>query len=231
MTRVLLVEDDPVIAGIIEYYLNKTGSYEVTRAKNGGEALARARDYFDVILLDILLPDVNGIDLCERLRLWHTCPIIFISCLDSSETIIRALDMGGDDYLVKPFDNRILDARIQANIRRARMDLQVANLNLLQCNDFTLDAARHMVLREDKAFKLSPIEFRILSHFMQNRNQYITPKKLYRLVWGGDCYGDVRTVTVHIHNIRKKIERDPSNPIHLQNVWGKGYIFDPASTD
>lgn len=149
MTRVLLIEDDALVAKVIFYYLEQAETYQIVWAKTGGEAFANARDNFDVILLDILLPDVDGVDLCARLREWHDCPIIFISCLDSSDTIVRALEQGGDDFLVKPFDNKVLEARIQANLRRYNKNIQPTQ-NILECQGFTLDARRHVVVKAEE---------------------------------------------------------------------------------
>ena len=227
MTQVLLVEDDAMIAKIIQYYFQQGEHYQLTWAKTAGEALAFARDNFDVILLDIRLPDVNGIDLCGRLREWHNCPIIFISCLDDSDTIVRALEMGGDDYLTKPFDNKVLVARIEANLRRAHMDLQDSPQNALTCDGFTLDARTHTLYKQDQQHRLSMIEYRLLLFFFQHPDRYYTSDELYKSVWGNDSFGDVRTVLVHIHYLRKKIENDYASPKYLKNVWGKGYIFDP----
>ena len=114
MIRVLLVEDDPVIRDTTCYFLKSQQNFEVVCAETGGDALSHAREMFDVILMDILLPDTNGVDLCQRLRSWHHCPIIFTSCLDDTDTIVRALEMGGDDFLTKPYNNKILLARIMA---------------------------------------------------------------------------------------------------------------------
>lgn len=225
LTRVLLIEDDPLVAKVILYYLDQSESYQVIWAKTGGEAFAKARDNYDVILLDILLPDVDGIDLCVRLREWHDCPIIFISCLDGSDTIVRALELGGDDFLVKPFDNKVLEARIQANLRRFHNKIQTP-LNELKCEGFTLDVNRHIVVKKDKEIKLSKTEFRILSFLMQNHGKHYTPKELYYKIWGEKTYGDARTVIVHIHNIRGKIEDDTETPRYLKMEWGRGYYFD-----
>ena len=112
MIRVLLVEDDPVIRDTTCYFLKSQQNFEVVCAETGGDALSHARERFDVILMDILLPDTNGVDLCQRLRSWHHCPIIFTSCLDDTDTIVRALEMGGDDFLAKPYNNKILLARL-----------------------------------------------------------------------------------------------------------------------
>jgi len=225
--RVFLIEDDPLVAKVIFYYLEQAETYQVIWAKTGGEAFANARDSYDVILLDILLPDVDGIDLCARLREWHDCPIIFISCLDGSDTIVRALEHGGDDFLVKPFDNKVLVARIQANLRRYNKNLQPTQ-NMLECEGFTLDANRHVVVKVEGEIKLSGTEFKVLSFLMQNNCKYFTPKELYLKIWGEKSYGDTRTVIVHIHNIRKKIEKDSENPRFLKMEWGKGYYFDAS---
>lgn len=225
MTRVLLVEDDALIAGTVMYYLEKTESYEVTQAKTAGEALGKARDRFDVILMDILLPDANGIDLCERMRQWHDCPIIFISCLDNSETIVRALAAGGDDFVTKPFDNSVLIARIEANLRRYQAKPFPGASNVIRCGDLTLDATTHRVTCKGREVGLSMTEFRLLSFLMSNPGQHYTPKELYRKVWGSSSAGDSRTVLVHIHNLRQKLEDSPSEPKYIVMDWGQGYAL------
>ncbi|WP_026476321.1 response regulator transcription factor [Alkaliphilus transvaalensis] len=226
MIKILLIEDDPLVAEIILYYLKQAETYEVVWAKTGSDAYANARDKFDIILLDILLPDVNGVDLCSRLTEWHDCPIIFISCLDCSDTIVKALEQGGDDFIVKPFDNKILEARIKANLRRANK-LPNNTKNVLECTGFKLDANRHVVIKKEGELKLSSTEFKILSFLMMNPGKYYTPKEIYYKVWGSKSYGDTRTVIVHIHNIRNKIEEDVNNPRFLKMEWGQGYYFDP----
>lgn len=112
MIRILLVEDDPVIRDTTSYFLNCQQNFEVVCADTGGEALSHAREKFDVILMDILLPDTNGMELCQRLRSWYHCPIIFTSCLDDTDTVVRALELGGDDFLTKPYNHKVLLARI-----------------------------------------------------------------------------------------------------------------------
>ncbi len=227
MIHVLLVEDDAEVARIVKYYLAGNDRYEVVWAKDAAEAVLASRDWFDVILMDVMLPDQSGIELCARLREWHKCPVIFLSCLDDSGTIIDALEHGGDDYITKPFDNEVLEARIQANLRRVQMDRQEPAANALSCRGFSLDAASHTVLRDGKRYPLPPTEFRMLSYLMQHPGQCFRSGELYRLIWGRISYGDNRTVVVHMHNLRKKIEEDPAAPRYLKNLWGKGYFFDP----
>ena len=227
MIRILLVEDDVEIARIIKYFLGQEEIYDVVWAKSANEAENLSRDWFDTILLDVMLPDVDGISLCARLRQWHRCPIIFISCLDDSDTIISALDRGGDDYIVKPFDNKVLSARIQANLRRVQMERQGDTENTLSCYGFSLDAANHILLKDGVPIPLAPMEFRLLRHFMQNPGRCFRASELYKILWEKNSYGDNRTVVVHIHNLRRKIEQDVSQPRYLKSVWGKGYCFDP----
>lgn len=227
MTNVLLVEDDHEIARIIKYYLGQSEIYNVDWVTDAQQAWSAARGGYDVILLDIMLPDVDGIQLCARLREWYHCPILFISCLGDSDTVIRALEQGGDDYIVKPFDNKVLHARIQANLRRTRLEAEKPEQGGFSCQAFSLDTQNHIIEKDGKKIQLVAMESKLLAFFMQNPKQYFTAAELYKTIWGKPSYGDNRTVTVHIYTLRKKLEADPSAPCFLKNVWGKGYFFDP----
>lgn len=230
MVNVLLVEDDEFIAQVLTYYLEQK-TYRVSCANTSGEALGLARDSYDIILLDVLLPDVDGIALCRRLRQWHDCPIIFISCMDDSDTIIRALDAGGDDFIIKPFDNDVLNARIEANLRRASNSNQDIPENAIQCGEFTLDARNRILHKGNEEISLPPLEFKLLAFLMQHQGQYYSSEYLYRRVWGKDSYGDARTVLVHIHHLRMKIEEDGEDPRYIKNTWGKGYAFSCGASE
>ena len=227
MIRVLLVEDDAMIREMTRIFLESQKRFEVVCAASGEEALAHAKDPFDVILLDILLPDTNGMQLCQTLRSGHHCPIIFTSCLDDVDTIVHALELGGDDFLTKPYDNKVLAARILANVRRVQMDAAEPSLRGYTCPAFRLDADNRSVHCRGEDIHLADMEYRILSLFVRNPNTFFTANELYQKIWGKDSLGDVRTVQVHIHNLRSKIEPDPAKPVYLKNVWGKGYIFQP----
>ncbi len=226
MIQILLVEDDKVILDITRYFLESQKAYRVTCARTGGEAMAHARERFDLIIMDILLPDTNGIDLCRTLRQWHKCPIIFSSALDDSDTMIRALEMGGDDFITKPFDNKVLLAKIQANLRRVRMDAEQTTPSDHSFGPFLLHPQTQQVTINGRTSKLSQIEYRILSYFLQHPGVYLTGAEIYQALWGKNPLGDTRTVQVHIHNLRSKIEANPSEPVYLKSVWGKGYLFD-----
>lgn len=226
MPRVLLVEDEQFVSKVLAFYLEGKG-YRTTCVSTAGEAMGQAREPFDVILLDILLPDADGIDLCRQLRRWHSCPIIFLTCLDDSETTIRALDAGGDDFLTKPFDNDVLLARIEANLRRVHNEFASPVSNALVYGPIELDVERRVLTKATVETHLPPMECRLLAFLMEHEGQYFASEDLYRYVWGKDSYGDVRTVLVHIRHLRLKIEDDPNNPAYLKNIWGRGYAFDP----
>jgi len=223
MVRVLLVEDDSIIARIIQYYLNQESFYEVVLARTAGEAMALSRDHFDVILLDVMLPDVSGIELCGKLREWHDCPVIFISCLDDSSTIVSALEMGGDDFITKPFDNKVLAARIQANLRRAASSAPKPKKNILSCKGFSLDANRQLILRDEKEYKLSPMEFRVLLYLMQNSSRIVSREELLDKLWGYDCSVETRTLDIHIKTLRQKLGSAGSE--YIKTIRSVGYRF------
>ena len=225
MIRVLLVEDDADIMKSVCDNLNDLGDYRIACAESAEDAL-RIGAEFDVILLDIMLPGRNGIELCGLLRKRYTCPIIFLSCLDDSQTIIEALGQGGDDYVVKPFDTLVLHARIQANLRRIRMERKTDNAgSILRCGPFEMHNSDEHVTKNGKRISLLPIESRLLAFLMQNEGRFYKAKELYREIWGQDDMGNVRTVLVHMHNLRAKIEDNPENPRFILNVRGKGYTF------
>lgn len=230
MVRVLLVEDDVNIARVIKYYLAQEGGYDVCWAKDAREAQNSACAGQDIILLDIMLPGINGIDLCAQLRQWYTCPILFISCLSDSDTIIRALENGGDDYLIKPFDNKILHAKIQAALRRVRMEHQQIQAENCAFPDFTFDPQQQSILRNGEIVRLLSMEAKLLYFLIQHAGECFPASELYKQIWGGQSWGDSRTVTVHIYNLRKKIEDNPKAPRYIKNIWGKGYCFDPSGT-
>lgn len=225
--RILLVEDDPTIANVLRFYLEGGDKYETVWVRNAGEAVAKSSEPFDIILLDVMLPDVDGVSLCATLRQWQQCPIIFISCDDSEDTIIASLKNGGDDYLVKPFSNQVLEAHIQANLRRTMVNTKLASQGRLKCSGFVLNTNTQSIERGGTSVALTPIEFKLLLFFLSNPNQSYTANKLYGYIWGDDSLGDVRTVAVHIHTLRGKLEEDPAKPRYICSIPRKGYLFDP----
>lgn len=228
MAKILLIEDDKAIADITRYFLESQPDFTVIWAKDGAEALRLARQPFDLIIMDILLPDTNGIDLCQTLRTWQKCPLIFSSCLDDTETVVQALERGGDDFIVKPFDNKVLLARIQAHLRRTRQEKEQSQTGSV-CGKFALDFQNSQLILDGRFIRLSKMEYRLMTFFLQNPGTYFTAEDIYHALWGRDSLGDIRTVQVHIHNLRRKIEPEPSNPVYIRSEWGKGYIFENTS--
>lgn len=225
MYKVLLVEDDLENCEIIKGYLDLSGSYETYVVHDAKQALdAVGSTGFDLILMDIVLPGVDGIELCSRLREIVYCPIIFISCLDDDETIVRAMKMGGDDYLTKPFRYPVLEAHIEAVLRRVR---QAApnNDRVYEIAGMTLSTREHTLEKDGSLQYLSPTEFELLLCFVENANAVMRFDELYQAVWKRPSLGDLRTVFSHVHNLRKKVEKDPSDPQIIKTVPRIGYIF------
>ena len=232
MNRALLIDDDLTNTRIVQYYLEQTGEFQTVWAKNAQEALtACCRSTFDVILLDILLPDISGVELCEKLRQRIYCPIIFISCIDDEDTVIRALEMGGDDYLIKPFSCKLMCARINANIRRVEIENRQKTRTAIQNDRFAVDMNEHTLRVGDKLYHLSSIEFDVLMYIMDHPHRPISLDEIYEAVWNAPSYGDVRTVISHVYNLRKKIEENPQKPQYIRSVRGHGYYFCPDGKD
>lgn len=224
MAQLLLIEDDLEICEILQFYLLKNPEYSVTVAHSAEETMSLvALRQFDLILLDIMLPGVDGLTLCGELRKTTFCPIIFISCLGDDETVIKALNMGGDDYLIKPFRAPVLLARIEANLRRYALPKEEAPQ--LRAGELALDPALHRVTKGGKDLALSPTEYKLLSYFMRHRGRFVGFEELYGEVWQRPSMGDLRTLFVHITHLRQKVEDDPSEPKYIRTYMRDGYIF------
>ena len=226
--KVLLVEDDPEIARIVLRYLANDG-FEVVWCHSVGEVMALPDVLFDAALLDIVLDDGNGLDVCARIRAASDCPIIFISCLDDSDTVIKALEMGGDDYIAKPFDERVLGARLKANLRRAgSLHRDMSLRDRYEFAGVSLDVqARTVNTASGRTSRLTPLEFQLLAFLVRNPGVYYQTSELYGNIWGKNSYGDTRTVIVLVHSLREKVEEKPSAPRYLVNSRGRGYAFMP----
>lgn len=224
MDRVLIIEDDRDICEILRFYLEKEGRYQTEVVHTAEAALPFVRDSaFDCILLDIMLPGIDGISFCQQLRKRIYCPIIFISCMDDDATIIRAMNMGGDDYLVKPFNCSVLMAYVDANIRRSRMHHQ--GQDIMQSGAISLDPQRHHVCKHGEEIILSPTEYEILHYMMRHKGEFMPFAAIYASVWGSPSFGDVRTLFTHVGNLRKKLEDDAKNPVFIVTHQRSGYIF------
>ena len=229
--RILLVEDDTSQSCMTSIQLEERG-YEVHCVPNGAAAEDRVRAAsYELIVLDLLLPDQNGIDLCRKLREQVLCPIVITSCIGDKQAIVYALENGADDYVVKPVEYEELAARIEANIRRSRCynEPEKVRRGKIQCRRFMIDKDAHKVWHMDGEgekigeIALSPTEYKLLVCFAENQGVLLMYHELYRAIWQSDALGDVRTVMVHVCNLRSKIDADRTGII--RTVRGAGYIF------
>ena len=220
MYRILLVEDDEDLSAIAETTLVHAG-YEVDRTFTcaGAEELMGQNQY-DLILLDIMLPDSSGDELCRKIRRNCDCPIIFMSYMDNSDTIIRALRSGGDDYMVKPVRYPELIARVEAVIRRSK---QTYRSPVREYQSFTMDTVRRRILRDGEDMNLTNLEYALLEYMSEYPNKLLLYQELHENVWKNDSLDDYRTLGVHVSNLRKKI--DPEHRGIIENVRGAGYVF------
>lgn len=226
MEKILVVEDDIDLSFVIKVYLTQAG-YEADTAVRSDEALELVeKNEYDLILLDILLPDIDGRIICQKLRGDLFCPIIFISCMDDEDTICEAFAMGGDDYIVKPIRRKDLLARVEANIRRAKSYSKrfLAGAPVkTEYRRFAVNTAHHELCFNGEIVPLSPIEYEILMLFIENTDKLLEYDYIYKNIWQKDSLGDYRTVMVHVSNLRKKLGGDTCEII--STVRGAGYIF------
>ncbi|WP_128895578.1 response regulator YycF [Longirhabdus pacifica] len=229
MSKILVVDDEQPIADILKYNLEKEG-YEVACAFDGGEAVKLAYEQLpDLILLDLMLPVKNGIDVCREIRMRLNTPIIMLSAKDSEVDKVVGLEIGADDYVTKPFSTREILARVKAHLRRQRKseeDQEQANQkSLLSYKDIVIDNEMYIAYKNDMQLDLTHREFELLQYMIKNAGRVMTREHLLQTVWGYDYMGDVRTVDVTIRRIREKIEDDPSHPTYIMTRRGLGYMM------
>lgn len=230
MDKILLVEDDSDIRDILSIYLRKEG-FQVLEASDGEEGLRMFRTGSpDLLLTDILLPDLEGTELTRRIRQESDIPVIMISCRKESESIVDGLALGADDYITKPFVPAVVVARIRSRLRRYRHPETARSSSRLTDGYLTLDLKNREIWRDGQAIQLYAKEKQMFVFLAQHPNQVFSIEQLYEQVWGWDKNGDSRTVMVHIRNLRKKIERDPAQPAYIVTVRGFGYKFNWEAT-
>ena len=232
---VLVVDDDPTISEVVRGYLERAG-FEVRHAADGvtGLELARAEPP-DLVVLDLMLPGLDGIEVCRRLRARGDVPIVMLTALGSEVDRVLGLEVGADDYLTKPFSPRELVLRVQSVLRRARPANDVPSSvaepapELVTDGDLVVDLAAHRASLAGRDLNLTVREFDLLAHLITRPGVAFTREQLMSAVWGWD-FGDLSTVTVHVRRVRAKVETDPARPVRLRTVWGVGYRWDPADS-
>lgn len=225
--RVLVVEDDPNVVDVVVRYLEREG-FETIGVGDGREALAIAdAQPPDIVVLDLMLPGLDGIEVCRRLREHTPVPVIMLTARGEEDDRIAGFEVGADDYVSKPFSPRELTARVKAVLRRASAPTIPSHPSgPLVAGDLVVDPAAHEVRRRGRLVSLTAREFDLLCFLAQRPRQVFRREELLERVWGY-TYGDTSTVTVHIRRLREKLEDDPSAPSRLTTVWGVGYRFDP----
>ena len=228
MSRVLVVDDEKLIVKGIRFSLEQD-NYQVDCAYDGEEALELAKaNTYDIVLLDVMLPKLNGFEVCQQIREFSNVPIIMLTAKGDDMDKILGLEYGADDYITKPFNILEVKARIKAIMRRLSPKKEAApkNENLfLEVKDMKLDLDGHRVYIRDKEINLTSKEFELLELLISHPNKVYSREKLLKLVWGADYPGDVRTVDVHIRRLREKVEENPGEPKYVHTKWGVGYYF------
>lgn len=224
--KVLVVDDEKLIVKGIRFSLEQEGM-EVTCAYDGEEALEAAKNTeFDIILLDIMLPKLTGLEVCQQIREFSNVPIIMLTAKDNDMDKIMGLEYGADDYITKPFNILEVKARIKAIMRRtSNRDREASGPKTVVNGDLKLDCDSRRVYIAGREVNLTAREFDLLELLALNPNKVYSRENLLKLVWGNDYPGDVRTVDVHIRRLREKIESNPSEPKYVLTKWGVGYFF------
>lgn len=219
--KILVVEDEVKIAEIVKAYLEKDG-FTVVTAQTGDTAMSQLKEGFDLIILDLMLPDMDGEDICRAIRQDSDVPIIMLTAKSEEEDRVTGLGIGADDYVVKPFSPRELVARVKALLRRIKGTREVNSFN---GGDLVIDSSRFEVIKKGKHVVLTPTEFKLLQCIADHQGQVFTRLQLVNVILGYDFEGYDRTIDAHIKNIRHKIEDNQRNPSYVKTVYGVGYKF------
>ena len=224
--RILLVDDELSVQKLLGYPLRKDG-YDVVPALDGREAIEAMRDQrFDLVVLDLMLPHVNGLEVCRRLRATSSVPIIMLTARDEESDKVQGLELGADDYITKPFSVREFRSRVKAVLRRAELTKgEEPSEAPIEDGDLRIDFEKRTVTRADKDVALTYVEFEILAALARNPGRVYNRMVLLERVWGDASYRDPRTVDVHIRHLREKLEHDPRVPELILTVRGVGYRF------
>jgi two-component system response regulator RegX3 len=223
--HILIVEDEESLAESVRYNLEREG-FRVSVATDGRRAIDRFRsEGASLVILDLMLPEISGLDVCRTIRAESDVPIIMVTAKDSEADKVTGLELGADDYVTKPFSVRELVSRVRAHLRRAGMRHEGDDDDVLRGGPIEMDVARHEVRVRGATTAFPPKEFELLEAFLRRKDRLLTRVFLIEAVWGASYVGDTKTLDVHVKRIRQKIESDPHDPAHLVTVRGLGYRF------
>jgi two-component system, OmpR family, response regulator RegX3 len=222
---ILLVEDEASLAESVRYNLEREG-FRVAVAPDGRAGLEHFRaDHPSLVILDLMLPEMSGLDLCRLIREGSRVPIIMLTAKDAEADKVAGLELGADDYVTKPFSMRELVSRVRAQLRRAGMAEAVGDNEVLSGGPVVLDPERHEVRVRGELVALPPKEFSLLHLLLARKGRLVTRHFMLEEIWGPDYFGDTKTLDVHVKRVREKVEDDPRKPAHIQTVRGLGYKF------
>ncbi|MCE2647769.1 MAG: response regulator transcription factor [Streptomycetaceae bacterium] len=223
MTKILIVEDESSFSEALSFLLGKEG-YDVAVAATGTDAIKQFNENgADLVLLDLMIPEISGVEVCKTIRTSSQVPIIMLTAKDSEIDKVVGLELGADDYVTKPYSSRELIARIKAVLRRGTNEDIAAENGILTAAGIRLDVGKHQVTVNGTLISLPLKEFELLEFLMRNSGRVLTRTQLIDRIWGGDYYGDTKTLDVHIKRLRSKVEADPANPVLIQTIRGLGY--------
>ena len=226
MTKILIIEDEDSVLDPLELLLSKEG-FSIETARNGREGLDKFWKVSpDLVLLDIMLPEVSGTEVCRQIRAKSNIPIIMLTAKDTEVDKVVGLELGADDYIVKPYSKAELVARIKAVLRRGLSEHTSADGGVITAGPVTIDVDRHAVSIGGENISLPLKEFELLEFLVRNSGRVLTRTQLIDRVWGSDYFGDTKTLDVHVKRLRAKIEKDPANPTYIQTIRGLGYKFE-----
>ena len=223
MTKILIVEDESSFSEALSFLLGKEG-YDVAVAATGTDAIKQFNENgADLVLLDLMIPEISGVEVCKTIRTSSQVPIIMLTAKDSEIDKVVGLELGADDYVTKPYSSRELIARIKAVLRRGTNEDIAPENGILTAAGIRLDVGKHQVTVNGTLISLPLKEFELLEFLMRNSGRVLTRTQLIDRIWGGDYYGDTKTLDVHIKRLRSKVEADPANPVLIQTIRGLGF--------
>lgn len=222
--RIMLVDDEPDILELLEKALNIEGYRNILKIDNGNMAVDSCKQFLpDIIILDVMLPDMDGYEVCRQIRQFSQCPILFLSSKNDELDKILGLAVGGDDYVTKPFSPKEVAYRVKAQLRRSEYKQNVMQGQVIKVGMLTIESEACRVSKAGKEIELTAREFEILQYMAQNIGRVISRERLYESIWGEDSFGCDNTIMVHIRHLREKIENDPASPEYIITVKGLGY--------
>lgn len=222
--KIMIVDDEPDILDLLEKALAIEGFHNILKVANGSNAIDTCKNQNpDIIILDVMLPDLDGYEVCKQIRQFSHCPILFLSSKNDELDKILGLAVGGDDYVTKPFSPKEIVYRVKAQLRRLEYKQNPPQSQSIKIGALTIDPDGCRVMKDDKEIELTAREFELLQYMAQNKGRVISRERLYEAVWGEDSFGCDNTIMVHIRHLREKIEDNPTSPKYIVTMKGLGY--------